>query len=88
MNLEKVLMIGGVIFAVYVVILIAGGIGSVESATGHFFKDALHGTAVEQPAASIEKAGADLTTSANHVFAFFTGLLVLGGLVWVGANKK
>ncbi|PKL68241.1 MAG: hypothetical protein CVV30_09960 [Methanomicrobiales archaeon HGW-Methanomicrobiales-1] len=88
MDNKKLLIIGGIIVAVYVVILIIGGIGSVGSSTGHFVKDITNGTFVEQPAASIEKAGTDLTTSANHAFGYLTGFLVLCGLIWVGANKK
>lgn len=88
MDLEKILIVGAVIVAIYAVILICGGIGSVESSTGHFVKSITNGTPIEQPAASIEKAGSDLTASANHTFAVFTGLLALGGLIWIGANKK
>jgi hypothetical protein len=88
MTLEEKLIACAVIGAMFIVILVVAGIGSVGSSAGHFVKDTLNGTVVEQPAASIEKAGADLTASANHAFAFLTGMLVLGGLIWIGANKK
>lgn len=88
MNTHEALVACAIIGAIFGAILIVAGIGSLESAAGHFFKDTLHGTLVEQPAASVEAAGNDLTAKAHGAIAFFSGLLLLLGLMWVGANSK
>jgi|GEM_PF-4209962 hypothetical protein len=75
----------GIVFAIFFVI---AGFGSVESSVGHFLKDTLQGTPLEHPAASIESAGNDLAKSAQGAIAFFTGVLVILGLLYVGANSK
>jgi len=87
MNTQDTLIVCGVIAAMFVVILAVGGAGSIESDVGHFFKDTLNGTPLEQPAASIEAAGNDLTASANRAFAFLSGLVLLVGLIWLGSKR-
>jgi hypothetical protein len=87
MDAKTALIICAVIGGIFAVILIIAGIGSVGSSTGHFVKDISNGTPLEQPAASLEKAGDDLTASAIRVFMEFTGLLALIGLVWFGSKS-
>jgi hypothetical protein len=88
MNVQDALIACAIIGAIFGVILIVAGAGSVESAAGHFVKDTLKGTVVEQPASSIEAAGNSLTSWADGAVATFSGLLLLLGLIYVGVNSK
>nr|WP_320160937.1 hypothetical protein [uncultured Methanoregula sp.] len=87
MNFQTALIVCAVIGTIFGVFLIAAGIGSVESAAGHFLKETLHGTPVEQTAASIEAAGNDLTAKAHTVMALFAGVLFFIGLAYVGSKS-
>ena len=88
METKTALIICAVIGCIFAVLLIIAGFGSTESAIGQFFKDALHGTAVEQPAASLKASGDSLTSWANGAIATFMGALVIIGLIYVGVNSK
>jgi hypothetical protein len=87
-KLEIAVIIGVFVGVVFLALFAAAGIGSTEASVGHFLKDTFHGSLVEQPAASIESAGNDLTAKAHGAIAFFTGLLVLVGLMYVGSKSK
>jgi hypothetical protein len=88
MNIKEALLVCAIIGAIFGVFLIVAGVGSVESGVGHFFKDTLKGTAVEQSAVSVESAGNSLTSWADGAIATFSGLLLLLGIVYVGAKSK
>jgi hypothetical protein len=87
-DLEMALIVIAIIGIVFLVLLAVAGFGSVEASAGHFLKDTLQGTLLEHPAASIESAGNDLAKSAQGAITFFTGVLVILGLMYVGANSK
>ncbi|WP_372959480.1 hypothetical protein [Methanoregula sp.] len=87
MNFNTALIVCVIIGTIFGVILIAAGIGSIESAAGHFVKETLHGTAIEPTAASVETAGNDLMAKAHGAFALFTGLLLVLGLAYVGSKS-
>ena len=86
-NWEMALIICAIIGIVFLVLFAVAGFGSAESSVGHFFKDTLHGTPLEQPAASIESAGSDLTAKAHGAITVFAGLLVIIGLAYVGSKS-
>jgi hypothetical protein len=88
METKTALIICAIIGCIFGVLFISAGIGSTESAIGQFFKDALHGTVVEQPAATLKASGEDLTSWANGAIATFTGVLVILGLIYVGAKSQ
>lgn len=86
-KIQVALVIAAIIGIVFLALFAVAGFGSVESSAGHFLKDTLHGTAVEQPAASIESAGNDLTSKAHGAIAVFSGLLLIIGFVYVGSKS-
>lgn len=85
-SLKMAFIIAFAIGVVFVILFAIAGFGSVQSSTGHFLKNTLQGTSLEQSAASIESAGNDLTTKAHGAIALFTGVLVLCGLAYVGSK--
>jgi hypothetical protein len=88
MSVKTALIACAIIGAIFGVLLMLAGAGSVESAIGHVFKEALHGTVVEQSAASVESAGNDLTSWAHGALTFVIGVLVIFGLMYVGSKSK
>lgn len=86
-GLKMALLIGAGIGIVFLVLFAIAGVGSFESASGHVVKETLKGTVVEDPAASVEAAGNNLTSWAHGAIMTFTGILVILGLIYVGANS-
>ena len=86
-NLEMALIIVAIVGIVFIALFAVAGFGSVEASAGHFLKDTLHGTPIEQPATAIESAGNDLTAKAHGVIALFTGVLLIIGLAYVGSKS-
>jgi len=82
------LILLAVIGVVFAVLGATAAFGSTESAVGHFFKDSLQGTAIEQPAASLQASGESLTSWAHGAITTFTGLLIVLGLIYVRVNSK
>jgi hypothetical protein len=87
-QVETALITAAIIGIIFLVLFVVAGVGSVESSVGHFFKGPLQGTPLEQSATSVESAGNGLTSWANGALVFFTGMLVILGLMYVGTKSK
>jgi hypothetical protein len=87
-GLKAALIICAIIGIVFLILFAVAGIGSVESASGHYVKDTLKGTVVENPASNLEAKGNSLTSWAHGAIMTLTGLIIIGGFIYVGAKTK
>jgi hypothetical protein len=76
-----------IIIAIFVILFIVAWERGQISATGSIIRDTFKGTPVEQPAATVENAGRDLASSAQHSAMVFSGLLVLFGVAYLGSRR-
>ena len=84
---EMAVMIAAIIGIVFIVLFAVAGFGSFEASAGHFLKDTFQGSSLEDPAASIEAAGNDLTVKAHGVITLIIGVLFISGLVYVRSKN-